>query len=280
MTLGVLRIVHDKYIEEMYSTCDPAAAAVIITGCSSGIGFHAAHFLASKGYRVYASVRKKEEFALFDKDELNIRPILLDVTNSSMICAAREQVEQDLSSSGVYLAGVVNNAGIGYISAVAEIDRTLLQRVLDVNLFGALETTQAFLPLITSSPCGGRIVNIGSVAGLFSSPLFAAYSASKYALEAVNDALRLEMQYLHRGRVSVSIIDPGTILNTSIRQKNIKKDTAATVSETTLIPEGLVFDQRTTSPYTMWYLFQRTRMHNADADREGDLNTNTIILIL
>lgn len=233
-----------------YPTCvgNAKPMSLVISGCSSGIGKETAQHFAEAGFFVYAGVR-----ALKDGDGLNhsnIMPILLDVTNTTSIKEAVSLIAQDTQRQ---LVGVVNNAGIGYLSAVEEIQAELLQKVLDVNLFGVIRMTQEFLPLLRQSRCG-RIVNIGSISGILASPLYASYSISKFGLEALSDTMRMELGLWN---ISVSVIEPGTILDTSIRKKNIKET----------LP---VANPSSSSPYDAFYAYTKQRLRNADAQRVGD----------
>ena len=173
--------------------------AVLITGASSGIGRNMAETLAREGYFVYAGARKQA-----DIDELsaieNIEGIRLDVTVQDEIDAAVAQVRE--AGRGLY--GLVNNAGVGVIWPLIEVDEDDMQFQMDVNTFGPWRVTRAFAPLIIESK--GRITTTGSISGILSGMLAGPYSMSKHAVEAFTDSLAVEMQ---KFGVSVSVIEPG-----------------------------------------------------------------------
>ena len=179
--------------------------AVVITGASTGIGAACARHLDQLGFTVFAGVRKPEDgAALQESSSDRLLPILVDVTDQSSIQLSCAIVSERCGTTGLY--GLVNNAGIAVPAPLEAIPLTDLRRQLEVNVIGQLAVTQAFLPLIRQAR--GRIVNMGSIAGRSTIPLMGPYSASKFALEAMTDALRLEVQ---RWGIHVSIIEPGAI---------------------------------------------------------------------
>jgi NAD(P)-dependent dehydrogenase (short-subunit alcohol dehydrogenase family) len=179
--------------------------AVLITGASSGIGEACAIHLDRLRFKVFAGVRKEADAeALRRKSSGNLTPVILDVTDENSISAAVKQLESELGEGGLY--GLVNNAGIVVSGPLEFLPIAELRTQLDINVIGQIAVTQAFLPLIRKST--GRIINIGSVSGLTSSPLIGPYSASKYALEALTDTLRMEL--LPWG-IEVVIIEPSAI---------------------------------------------------------------------
>jgi len=175
-----------------------AGRCVVVTGASSGIGEACALRLAGAGWRVLAGVR-----AAADGDRLRERglePVTLDVTDAASIAAAAER----LGDGG--LQGLVNNAGIAVSMPLEFLPLDELRRQLEVNLVGQLAVTQAFLPYLRR--VRGRIVNVGSIAGRSSLPFLGAYAASKHALEAVTDALRVELRPFG---IDVAIVEPASI---------------------------------------------------------------------
>lgn len=164
----------------------------IVTGASSGIGEACAVRLALAGWRVLAGVRREG-----DAPE-GTEEVLLDVTDAEQIRAAAERVDE--------LDGLVNNAGIALGSPLELVPVDQLRYQLEVNLVGQVAVTQALLPALRRSK--GRIVFIGSIAGRSALPFLAPYAASKHALEAVADSLRLELKPFG---ISVSIVEPGSI---------------------------------------------------------------------
>jgi NAD(P)-dependent dehydrogenase (short-subunit alcohol dehydrogenase family) len=131
-------------------------------------------------------------------------PVILDVTDPDSIEAARRLVTEAVGGAG--LRGLVNNAGISQPSPVEIMPLDALREQLEVNVVGQIAVTQAFLPLLRRAR--GRIVNISSVGGRVASPALGAYSASKFAIEALSDTLRME---LHPWGIHVSVIEPGSI---------------------------------------------------------------------
>ena len=181
--------------------------SVVITGASTGIGEASALRLASMGFRVFAGVRKQVDAdALSSKAPVNgtLQPIMLDVTDAESITAAQSAVADAVGERG--LAGLVNNAGISVAAPMELVPLDELRRQMEVNLIGPVAVTQAFLPLIRKAR--GRIVNIGSIGGRISTPVLGPYSASKYAIEAITDALRIE---LRPWGINVAVVEPGSI---------------------------------------------------------------------
>jgi NAD(P)-dependent dehydrogenase (short-subunit alcohol dehydrogenase family) len=176
---------------------------VVVTGTSTGIGAAITLRLADAGFSVFAGVRRADDgTALQSRAKGRVTPLILDITDSGMIASALETVTAALDGRG--LAGLVNNAGIVKPGPLEFIPIPDFRDQLEVNLFGHLAVTQAFLPLIREG--NGRLVNIGSVGGRLVLPLHGGYSASKFAMEAVTDAFRLE---LRQWNIHVSIVDPG-----------------------------------------------------------------------
>ncbi|PNW81355.1 hypothetical protein CHLRE_07g352450v5 [Chlamydomonas reinhardtii] len=171
--------------------------AVLITGASTGIGKTAALHLAKKNWQVFAGVRKEiDGAALVAESNGNIEPVILDVVDNTSVQAAVALVQDRLAPSGRNLSGLVNNAGKGVFMPLELIDIDVFDDVMQVNVSGVVRTTKAALPLLRKSrpdQAPGRIVNIGSYAGSISLPLFGAYSASKFALEALSDTMRYEL---------------------------------------------------------------------------------------
>ena len=177
--------------------------AVVVTGASTGIGAACALRLAAAGFSVFAGVRREADGeALAQRTAGDLAPLLIDITDAEMIAAAVETVERAVGGRGI--AGLVNNAGIVRPGPLEFQPMADFRRQLEVNLFGHVAVTQAFLPLIRKGK--GRLVNVGSIGGRLVLPLHGAYSASKFAMEAVTDAFRLE---LRQWNIHVSLVDPG-----------------------------------------------------------------------
>jgi NAD(P)-dependent dehydrogenase (short-subunit alcohol dehydrogenase family) len=179
--------------------------AFLITGASSGIGRATALLLDRNGFKVFAGVRRSEHGeALRQQASERLTPILLDVTDPHSIEAAARTVSDALG--GRALTGLVNNAGIDIAGPLETSSVADARLQFEVNVIGLLAVTQAFLPLLRQSR--GRIVNIGSILGRLAIPLMGAYSSSKFALEGLTDALRIE---LRPWGVHVSLIEPGPV---------------------------------------------------------------------
>ncbi len=179
--------------------------AVLITGASSGIGNTSALMLDALGYRVFAGVRRPADAErLLAQGSGRLRPVLLDVTDAAAIAAALETVAAAVGEHG--LAGLVNNAGIAVGGPLEYLTTDELRGQFEVNVFGLHAVTRAFLPLVRRA--GGRIIHIGSISGRISSPFIGPYAASKYAIEALTDALRLE---LAPEGIHVAVIEPGQV---------------------------------------------------------------------
>src|SRR5690349_22251862 len=182
-----------------------SSMAVVVTGASTGIGAACALDCAGRGMTVFAGVRDPGAGeALAAKGGPSLIPIILDVTDEPSIARSVETVQRVVGDSG--LGGLVNNAGIAIGSPLEVIDLSQLRKQLEVNVIGQIAVTQAFLPLLRQAH--GRIVNMGSIAGRGTIPMMGPYSASKFAMEALTDALRLE---LYPWGIDVSIIEPGAI---------------------------------------------------------------------
>jgi NAD(P)-dependent dehydrogenase (short-subunit alcohol dehydrogenase family) len=179
--------------------------AFLVTGASSGIGRATALLLDRNGFQVFAGVRRSEHGeALRQQASDRLTPILLDVTDPHSIEVAARTVSDALG--GRALAGLVNNAGIDIAGPLETASIADARLQFEVNVIGLLAVTQAFLPLLRQSK--GRIVNIGSVLGRLAIPLMGAYSATKFALEGLTDAFRIEL--LPWG-IHVSLIEPGPV---------------------------------------------------------------------
>ena len=184
----------------------------VVTGASTGIGRAAVKVLTERGWRVFAGVRKPS-----DSDSLRqefgdeVVPLLLDVTDAAAVRAAAAGVRARLA--GHTLSGLVNNAGMATGGPLALESLDDIRRVFEVNVFGAVAVSQAFIPLLgadralTGEP--GRIVNITSVAGKLAPPFVGDYAMSKHALEAFTDSLRRELMIYG---IDVIAIGPGSVL--------------------------------------------------------------------
>ncbi len=181
---------------------------VLITGGTDGLGKAAALLLAEKGYRVFAAGRSSEKRAELDRQasakKLPLESLELDVCDDGSVNRAVKQV---LQKAGV-IDVLINNAGVGFMAVVEELKLEDLRRQYETNVFGVLRVTQAVLPHMRERR-QGRIVMLSSVAGIMTPPTYGAYSSSKHALEALSNALRLE---LFPFNVEVVLIEPGYIM--------------------------------------------------------------------
>lgn len=186
--------------------------AVVVTGASSGIGRAAALLLARRGWLVFAGVRRSADGAalLATAGAIGVGalvlPLVLDVTDNASVSAAANAVRAALAAREVRLTGLVNNAGIAVAGPMEEVPIARLRAGLEVNVIGAVAITQALLPLLRQGR--GRIVNISSTAGRIASPFLGPYAASKFALEALSDALRVE---LAPWGLAVVLVEPGPV---------------------------------------------------------------------
>jgi len=175
-------------------------ALFVVTGASTGMGAATVRELASRGYHVFAGVRREEDGRAFDSPR--IRPVILDITKPAQIADLVARIDAD----GRPLRGLINNAGIAVNAPVEVLPMEEWRRQFDVNFFGHIEVTQALLPALFRS--GGRVVMMSSVGGRLAQPTYGAYSGSKFALEAVSDSLRRE---LAPHGVKVVIVEPGAV---------------------------------------------------------------------
>lgn len=179
--------------------------SVVITGASVGIGQACALRLHALGWRVFAGVRRAEDGErLAQETSPRLTPVLLDVTDSEAIAAAAAQVDAALQGGGLH--GLVNNAGIAVAGPLEYLPLDELRRQFEVNVIAQVAVTQAFLPALRRAT--GRIVNMSSISGLVTTPLMGPYSASKFALEALTDAMRRE---LAPWGLHAAAVEPGAI---------------------------------------------------------------------
>lgn len=188
--------------------------SVLITGASTGIGLAVAQELAQAGHEVFAGVRNEKAAASVREVDARIQPVLIDVTKSETILECYEQIERARTKDLPF--SLVNNAGIAVAGPIEAIALSEFRKQFDVNVFGLVETTQVFLPMIRAKR--GRVVNVSSVNGFLVPPFLGVYSASKFAVEAISDALRREL--LPEG-IKVITIQPGPIA-TPIWDKGIQ----------------------------------------------------------
>ncbi|HFD79064.1 MAG TPA: SDR family NAD(P)-dependent oxidoreductase [Gammaproteobacteria bacterium] len=178
------------------------AHSVLVTGCSSGIGYCVARGLKERGYRVVASARRQQDVERLREEGLDC--LRLDLDDSESI---RRAVEELAERTGGRLYGLFNNAGYGQPGAIEDLDRETLRRQFETNVFGTMELTRRILPWMRAAG-EGRIIQNSSVLGFVSLAYRGAYNASKYALEGLYDTLRLE---LAGSGIHAILIEPGPI---------------------------------------------------------------------
>ncbi|MGH8403140.1 MAG: SDR family NAD(P)-dependent oxidoreductase [Gammaproteobacteria bacterium] len=184
------------------STKIHTSKAVLITGCSSGIGFATAQVLQNRGWNVIASARQEKDVTRLK--EMGFKAVRLNIADPQSIADA---LDETLTLTGGRLDALVNNAGIAIPGAVEDLSREILQRQFDTNFFGTLELTNSVLALMRHQG-HGRIIMISSILGRVAMPWRGAYNASKFALEGITDTLRLELQGTD---IKVSLICPGPV---------------------------------------------------------------------
>lgn len=176
-------------------------SVILITGASSGIGFQTAQELAHQGHTVYGAARRLDKLQALVP--AGVKPLALDVTDEASI----QQAVTTLLAAEGRLDVLINNAGYGSYGAVEDVSLTEAKRQFDVNLFGMARLTQLVLPTMRAQH-SGRIINTSSMGGRLVSYMGAWYHATKYAVEAFSDALRMETKGFG---IQVSLIEPGGI---------------------------------------------------------------------
>jgi NAD(P)-dependent dehydrogenase (short-subunit alcohol dehydrogenase family) len=183
-------------------TPDTQQRAILITGCSSGIGHAVAVGLQQRGYHVFATARKPADVAHLKS--LGLESLSLDLNDSASIHAAVEAV---LARTGGRLYGLFNNGGYGQPGAVEDLSRQAVREQFETNLFGWIELTNLVLPVMRRQG-EGRIIQNSSVLGYIALKYRGAYNASKFAVEGWSDTLRLELM---GSNIFVSLVEPGPI---------------------------------------------------------------------
>lgn len=199
------------------------AKDVVVTGVSTGIGWGTTKVLISKGFRVFGSVRKEADVERLTKEfGGSFVPLLMDVTDIDAIRRASEQVGSMIGSNN--LVGLVNNAGIVVSGPLLYLRPSEYRRQLETNMIGPLMLTQAFAPLLGTdnkrTGPSGRVINISSSTAKIAMPLLGAYTASKWGLEGMSDALRRELRLFG---IDLVIIEPGAV-NTAMYDKGETED--------------------------------------------------------
>lgn len=189
------------------------AKVAVVTGASSGIGRATARMLKDRGWRVFPTVRNRTDLDLLRSE--GFEPVELDLADPDSVAKAAQAI-LDLSPGG--LGAVVNNAGYGQPGALEDLSRAAMRKQFETNVFGTLDFTNRFVPVFRAQGCG-RIVLVSSVLGRIVIPIMGAYCASKHALEAIGDGLRME---LAPAGISVSLVEPGPI-RTNFRRRVVSE---------------------------------------------------------
>jgi NAD(P)-dependent dehydrogenase (short-subunit alcohol dehydrogenase family) len=184
---------------------------ILITGVSTGIGYELVKVFAQGGYKVFGSLRKPEDAEkLSDEFGATFHPLIFDVTDEKAINAAISEVRKSIGDEG--LSGLINNAGIAIGGPVMHTPVEDYRRQFEVNLFGVVAVTKAFLPMLGAvknyAKTPGKIINVSSVSGQIAYPFLGPYCASKFALEGFSQVLRREL--LLYG-IDVIVIGPGAV---------------------------------------------------------------------
>lgn len=219
---------------------------VLISGCSSGIGAATAAALALAGHTVYATARRPETLAHLGA--MGCHLLALDVTSEDSMVAAVKAVEAEHGRVGT----LINNAGYGEYGPIEEIDLDLVRNMFETNVFGLARLTQLVLPAMRRSR-SGRIVNIGSMGGRLTFPVGGFYHASKYAVEAISDVLRVEVKPFG---IDVILLEPGLIRTRFEARVNQGLETGAPPHGEGTAYAGLLAasEKNTTSGYANDYL--------------------------
>jgi NAD(P)-dependent dehydrogenase (short-subunit alcohol dehydrogenase family) len=212
-----------------------AQQTVFITGATDGLGRSAALLLAEKGFRVFAAGRSAEKRAELDRlaaaRKLPLETLELDVCDDNSVSRGVQQILQKAGNLDV----LINNAGVGLMAVAEELKLDDLRRLYETNIFGLLRVTQAVLPHIRVRK-SGRILMLSSVAGILTPPTYGAYSSSKHAVEALSNALRLE---LYPFNIEVVLIEPGYIMTSF--QQTAKEQAQSYIEGSTASPYAKIY---------------------------------------
>ena len=239
---------------------------VLVTGASSGIGAESVEVLLSAGYKVFAGVRRDDDYNRLSSVP-GVHPLVIDLMKPQTIEAAVVTIERHTISAP--LRGIVNNAGMGVSGPIELMTTKLIAELVTTNVIGPMLLIKALLPLLRRSR--GRIVNVGSAGGRIAVPFTSCYSATKHALNGLTDSLRMELK---PWGVFVSMIEPGAVQTRMLRQgkKNLKAlfYEGNTAVQDAYAPATGIFAQRmeeqlkhASSPLTV----ARTILHAIDSKR-------------
>jgi NAD(P)-dependent dehydrogenase (short-subunit alcohol dehydrogenase family) len=195
---------------------------ILITGCSTGLGFAAARAFAERGYRVIATVRSEADARRVEaQSKGSIHSVLCDVTVKEQVAELPGAVRR-ITGDGV-LDGLINNAGVLHVPCPVEFQKMEdIHAVFEVNVFGMMAVTIALLPLLGTNPVRrqpGRIINISSIEGKVASPFISTYATTKHAIEGFSSALRRELRLFG---IKVIIVAPGGIQSEMFRKQQVR----------------------------------------------------------
>jgi NAD(P)-dependent dehydrogenase (short-subunit alcohol dehydrogenase family) len=198
------------------------AKTILITGCSTGLGFAATRAFAGRGYRVIATVRSEADAGRVEAEyKGSIQSVLCDVTVKEQVASLPDAVRR-ITGDGV-LDGLINNAGLLQTPCPVEFQiMEDIRAIFDVNVFGMMAVTAALLPLLGTNPVRrqpGRIINISSIEGKVASPFISAYPATKHAIEGFTSSLRRELRLFG---IRVIIVAPGGIQSEMFRKHEVR----------------------------------------------------------
>ncbi len=177
---------------------------ILITGATSGIGLATARHLAAAGHRVFATGRNERLLAEIHGSAPNLEALRLDVTDDASVRAAAAEALARTNGRGVDV--VVNNAGYGKVAAIAEVTDDEMRGQYETNVLGPVRVVRAFMPQLAANR--GRVINVTSVGGQVTFPFMGIYGSTKFALEAISDALRFEVAPFG---VKVVVVEPGPV---------------------------------------------------------------------
>ncbi len=182
---------------------------ILVTGATSGLGRHMALHLAREGHHVFATGRNVERLRSLEAEALamsvKLEAFAMDVTDDASVDAARDQIRARTAGHGLDV--LINNAGFGLLGPTEAIGDAEMKRQFDTNVFGLMRVTRAFLPEMRDRRAG-RVINVSSMGGRVTLPFFGVYNASKYAVESLSDALRIELGPFG---VDVALVEPGMV---------------------------------------------------------------------
>lgn len=223
---------------------------ILITGCSTGLGFAAARAFAERGYRVIATVRSRADAGRVEAEgKGGIHPVLCDVTVKEQVAELPATVRR-ITGDGV-LDGLINNAGVLHAPCPVEfMELEDIRAVFDVNVFGMMAVTIALLPLLGTNPVRkqpGRIINISSIEGKVASPFISTYATTKHAIEGFTSALRRELRLFG---IKVIIVAPGGIQSEMFRKHHVPAMVGTAYEEVFRKLDGLVkeMEQESATP--------------------------------